>query len=181
MRSAIALMLCVAFLAITAGCSDDDCTSCPDPTCPEQALAEVFYDYELTLPGTFSSMYIDFKYRDTPAVLVYQIFDNDDDNVTFEFDSGNSPDFDTVVGLLTNGVDDRMMLSVQFYPTGGGSGSMMDESSYFKGGPTGTMLPDLAGAEITRFLLHMGNVYINASGGNTTYMVDFRIVIMGRI
>jgi hypothetical protein len=126
-------------------------------------------------------MYIEFQYRDTPGVLVYQIVDNDDDYTTFEFNSGNWTDFDVVAALLTNGVDDRMMLSVQFYPTGGGSGSMMNESTYFKGGPTGTMLPDLAGAEVTRFLLHMGNVYILDNAGNTTYMIDFRIVIMGRI
>ena len=178
MKQLLVLLTFVAALGLLSGCGDDDCTPCSVPPIQEQPLAEVTRDTGGGGSGGFDSLRVTFHYSATTDTLLDIYVKETDEGYTFTIDETNNPDFTEAISILTNGEDDQMMLWVRF-PSGSGGAIGTAESNFLKGGLTGEWDPDLAGAEVTKILLHLDDIYIDNQGDYTDYDIYFRIVFMG--
>jgi hypothetical protein len=179
MKQFLVLLACAASLGILSGCSDDDCTPCSVPPVADQPLA-IFSDHGGgSIYAGFDSVRIVCSYWSTTDTL-YDIFiDAPDDGKTFTIDESNNPDFNEAVAILTNGLDDDMHFWM-LWPSGEGSGAPGTESYFLNGGLSREWYPDLAGAEVTKILLHVDYFTIDNQVTFTEYELKYRVVFMGR-
>lgn len=179
MRTVLILLACVIACGLSAGCSDEDCPVCPAPEDGEYPLAEFVRaeSYE-NQAGNFFNVRIRIHYPDTADTLAYLLVDGTDTGTTFTFDASD-PRFAAFAARASDGVDDRLSVSANLDPGGGGSGAFGAESSYLQGGLTGDMAPDLVAAQVTSVLLHLDRLSILRQGGTTRFNADFRVVYMG--
>ena len=179
MRTVLIVLACIIAVGFTAGCSDDDCPSCPPPEVEEQPLAQfVRAERYENQAGAFFSVRIKILYSATNDTLAYLLVDGSDSGTTFTFDASD-PGFAGFAAMATNGVDDQLSVSAMLDPAGGGSGSFGGESNFLQGGLTGDLTPDLAGTQVTSILLHLDRLTILRQGGTTRFNADFRVVYMG--
>jgi hypothetical protein len=181
MRTILFLLTCVVACSFATGCSDDDCLSCPPPQSQEQPLAQFIrvegYDND---QGSYFNVRIKILYSATSDTLANLVVDQSDQGSTFTLSPADRR-FAGVAAMLTNGEDDRLSVSAMLDPGGAGSGATGNESNFLQGGFTGDMTPDLAGAEVTKILLHLDRLTMIRQGGTTSFTVGFRVVFMGKL
>ena len=176
MRTTLIILACIFTLIIISGCGDDECDPCV-PIVPAQPLAQM----DLGLGGGTSTgsdtlwVYFVSSENDT---LFDMLLTLDDDGTTKMIDAAGYPNFADAVLRLSDGVDDMWTFWVRLYPSGGGGGNY--ESNWLDGGLTGEYDPDLYGAEITKALIHLDEVFVDNQGDRTDYNVEARLVIIGK-
>jgi len=179
MRIVLIVIACVIACGIVAGCSDEDCPSCPAPVSQEQPLAEfVRADSYENQQGDFYSVRIKIYYLDTADTLANLVVDGTDQGTTFTFDASDRG-FADFAAMAANGADDRLSVTTMLDPNGGATGSFGAESNFYQGGLTGDLSPDLAGTTVTSVLLHLDRLSIFRQGGTTRFSADYRVVYMG--
>ena len=178
MRTSLIALACVFTLIIISGCGDDECDPCA-PIVPAQPLAQL----DLSMGGGASTG------TDTLRILFVSsendtLFDMlltlDDDGTTKTLDADGYPNFADAALRLSDGVDDNWMFWTRLYPSGSGGGTGTSESNWLDGGLTREYDPDLYGAEITKALIHLDEVYVNNQGGWTDYSIRAQLVIIGK-
>jgi hypothetical protein len=109
----------------------------------------------------------------------------DDEGSEFTVYASDDASFQTITGLLTNGVDDRAGIFYDLEPVGEG-GSANLESAFFEGGETGEYLPDFAGFQIDYFTLRIDTLTFDIPGSDpnedgiwTDYSYTVQVKIYG--
>ena len=179
MKALLVLIVCAAALGLLYGCGEDDCN--PSGVClvSEQPLAEFTHGVDASTESGYDSVRIVIIcYSAYPDTLVDMYIDESDEGSTVTIDAGSNPDFNNAAATLTNGINDLIYVLAIYKPSGTFTG--ISESDLLKGGLTGEYLPDLAGTELTKVLVHLDNIYIYDGGTTWYYDIDFRVVIFGR-
>lgn len=178
MKRLLFLIACVTVLGFLCSCSDDDCSPCAPCPVYEQPLA-IFYDFTGGgIWASYDSVRLVCSYSATTDTLYAVFIDAADDGTTITIDESNNPDFNEAVAILTNGQDDDMHFW-SLWPSGEGSGAPGTESYFLNGGLTNEWYPDLAGAEVTKILLHIDHFEIDNQVTYTEYEVRYRVVFVG--
>lgn len=180
MKGIIVLSLCLLALGLFCGCSED-CDPCSPTPVPEQPLAQIIRESGGGSSGSWDTLRLVLLYEAQQDTLYDVLVTEDDDGATITVDSSNNPDFAEAVARLTNGVDEYMTIWTFVYPGMSGGGLGASESNHLDGGLTKDMYPDLAGAEVTKILIHIDYISIDiVAGPMTTYECNIRVVFMGR-
>ena len=120
----------------------------------------------------------------TGVVLATPLVADADEGSVITFNAGNTPNFDLVVDLLTNGENDVIMIETSYQRgdgSGGGGGSInAQESSYFFRNTqttTGPEFDDLTGLEIDRVDITIDRVLLayDSTNDDTSLDIDYRI------
>jgi len=107
-----------------------------------------------------------------------------DTGSSITFDAANTPQFDDIVELLTNGVDDWLSIYTSYFKPNdqggpGGSASQSD-TTFFRNYPqvsSGPEFVDLAGLDIIGITISVDNVsmFFDQNTQKTTFDVDYRV------
>lgn len=179
MRSFLIPLALTTIVCLFSACSEDESNPCSCPPIQEQPLAQIVRTYTGSVGLTINSLCIDYSYA-TGDTLYCLSLDVTDKEQKYTFDNTNNPDFDRAVAMLTNGVDDNLLLYLRM-PNGTHlQGGWTTEVMLFRGGYSGEYYPDLEGAEITRVDVYIQDIWFQHSPPNTTYFLLFNAVIMGR-
>lgn len=177
MKRLLVVFACIAALGLLSGCGDDDCSPCAP--IPDQPLAQYSEYVGGSIYASHDSIRLICSYSATTDTLYDVFIDASDDGTTIEIDGSNNPDFDEAVAILTNGEDEDMHFWV-YWPYSTGSGTPGTESEFLNGGFSHEWYPDLAGAEVTRILLHIDYFSIDNQGTYTEFDLYYSVVFMGR-
>lgn len=177
MRGQPVLLILATIMCLLPACGEDDATC---PAVAEQPLAQYVRVYSGSVGQTIGALGIDFSYA-TGDTLFHLSLDENDKEMKFTFDADRGPDFARAVAMLTNGVNDNVLLYLRL-PNGTIlSGGGNTEALVWQGGYSGGYYPDLQGAGITRLDVTIDNIWFNTdSPPNTTYMLLYHAVVMGR-
>jgi hypothetical protein len=183
MKSTITALLFLIALGLLYGCSED-CDPCSVAPTQVQPLAQIIRESSSGSSGSYDTLRLILEYTAEQCTL-YEILvteSNEGSTFTIDVDGSNNPDLAEAVARLTNGVDEQMMIWTLTYPGGGGVGMGTAESRFLDGGLTNDMYPDLAGAEVTKILIHIDYISIYVVAGPVTnFDCDIRVVFMGRL
>ncbi|MBE0567335.1 MAG: hypothetical protein IH621_15360 [Krumholzibacteria bacterium] len=177
MRGHPALLILATVMCLLPACGEDDATC---PAVAEQPLAQYVRVYSGSVGQTIGSLRIDFSYA-TGDTLFHLSLDESDKERKFTIDADSSPDFARAVAMLTNGVNDNILLYLRGPAGAILSGGGTTEQLLWQGGYSGEYFPDLQGAEITRLDVTIDDIWFTTySPPNTTYMLLYHAVVMGR-
>jgi len=176
----------VAFSAIAA----DKVVVIPLYSSKPQALAQINLSSSGGSSFVADSMTLTYDVRvgsEKEGVIIFSLLVSESSiGQIHTIDKSNNQDFDAIVDLLSNGVDNFLQLGASLTGWPGGSAIGYPETKSIKGGINGKYDPDFIGSKITHILVHLDNVTFNSPGsdlnGNgiwTDYSYEIRIVIMG--
>ena len=189
MRTRKLIGACFPALLLSAGCDSTD------PVGPVVPLASIAIPIEAGSGGVvgvisgvriFAGYAADFR----PTVLfVDSLVLAHEDTGRYVVLTRGSPEFDAAEALLTNGIDDDMIIGLVSGSTGtgGGASSAGPESHRYENCIDGSLPPDLQGLHIERITLEIDVATVVSPGsdprgdGNwTDYNIVGRIVFEGR-